>query len=52
MVSKIIWNTAHEDTICLDGGTTFTFRNEVTLILGDSQSDSETIRNHLDEHCR
>ena len=50
-VSKIIWNTPNADTICLDGGTTDMFHNQVTLILGDSQEDSETIRNHLDEHC-
>jgi len=50
-VSKIIWNTPHDDSICLDGGITDTFHNQVTLILGDSQEDSETIRNHLDEHC-
>ena len=50
-VSKIIWNTPHEDIICLDGGSTDMFHNQVTLILGDSQGDSETIRNHLDEHC-
>jgi len=50
-VSKIIWNTPHEDIICLDGGTTDMFHNQVTLILGDTQGDSETIRNHIDEHC-
>jgi len=47
-VSKIFWTAPHEDTICLDGGITDTFRNEVTLIAGDV---SETIRSHLKEHC-
>jgi hypothetical protein len=47
-VSKIVWVAPHEDTICIDGGITDTFRNEVTLIAGDV---SETIRSHLNEHC-
>jgi hypothetical protein len=50
-VSKITWNGSREDTICMDGGTTDIFHNRVTLILGDSEGDSETISNHLDEHC-
>jgi hypothetical protein len=50
-VSKIIWNAPREDTICLDSGTTDIFHNQVTLILGDSEGDSETIGNHLDERC-
>jgi hypothetical protein len=32
----------------LDGGITGTFRSEVTLISGNA---SETIQNHLQEHC-
>jgi len=47
-VSKIVWTAPHEDTICLDGGITETFRNVVTLTAGDV---SETIRSHLNEHC-
>jgi hypothetical protein len=47
-VSKIIWTSPHEDTICLEGGITDTFRTAVTLFAGDA---SETIRSHLDEHC-
>ena len=47
-VSKIVWTAPHENTICLGGGITDTFRNEVTLIAGDV---SETIRSHLREHC-
>jgi hypothetical protein len=50
-VSKIIWNTSQDDTICLDGGITERFSNQVTLILGDTQEDAVTIRNHLDERC-
>ena len=50
-ISKIIWNTPSDDTICLNGGITDRFSNQVTLILGDTQQDSVTIHNHLDEHC-
>jgi hypothetical protein len=50
-VSKIRWNNPHDATLCLDGGITDTFRNEVTLIVGDTPDDSETIHNHLQEHC-
>ena len=47
-VSNIIWANQHENTFCLNGGITDTFRNEVTLIAGDA---SETIHSHLQEHC-
>jgi hypothetical protein len=47
-VAKITWNSPHDATICLDGGITSTFRNEVTLTIG---STSETVHNHLQEHC-
>jgi hypothetical protein len=50
-VAKIIWNNPHDATFCLDGGITNTFRNEVTLIVGDTPDDSVTIYNHLREHC-
>jgi hypothetical protein len=50
-VTKIIWNNPHDATFCLNGGITNTFRNEVTLIVGDTPDDSETIHNHLSEHC-
>jgi|GEM_PF-2115951 len=50
-VQKISWNNPHDATLCLDGGITDTFRNEVTLIVGDAPEDSETIHNHLQEHC-
>ena len=51
-VAKIIWNNPHDATFCLDGGITNTFRNEVTLIVSDTPADSETIYNHLREHCQ
>jgi hypothetical protein len=51
IVAKIIWNSPHDVTLCLAGGVTDTFRNEVTLIVGDGPDDSETIYNHLQEHC-
>jgi hypothetical protein len=50
-VKKIIWNDPHNATLCLDGGITETFRNHVTLIVGDAPDDSETINNSLLEHC-
>jgi hypothetical protein len=50
-IKKIIWNAPFDDTICLSGGITDRFRNQVTLILGDSLEDSVTLHNHLDEHC-
>lgn len=50
-VSNVIWDSPHDATICLKNGITDIFHNRVTLILGDSQNDSVTIHNHLDEHC-
>jgi hypothetical protein len=50
-VGKITWNNPRQATICLDGGITDVFRNEVTLIVGDSVGDSETIHHQLKEDC-
>ena len=50
-VAKIIWNGPNDVTLCLGTGFTEIFRNEVTLSLGDSPEPSETISNHLQEHC-
>ena len=50
-VAKITWSNPHDAILCLDGGITDTFRNQVTLIVGDAPDDSETINNHLREHC-
>ncbi|WP_433972226.1 hypothetical protein [Tunturiibacter lichenicola] len=50
-VGRVIWINPHEVNLCIDGGITDTFRNEVTLIIGDGPADSETIHNHLLEHC-
>jgi hypothetical protein len=47
-VTKVMWEGQHAATLCLDGGITGTFRNEVTLISGTA---SETIHNRLQEHC-
>jgi hypothetical protein len=47
-IPKIVWIGPREDTICLKGGITNTFRNEVTLTAGNA---SVTVRNHLDEDC-
>jgi hypothetical protein len=51
IVGKIIWNNPHDATLCMGGGITDTFHNEVTLIVGDTPDASETIYNHLDERC-
>jgi len=48
-VKGITWDSPHAATICLEGGITGTFRSEVTLISGKT---SETIQNHLQEHCK
>ena len=48
---RIIWNDPHDATLCLAGSITHTYDNVVTLIVGDAPEDSETIHNHLDEHC-
>jgi hypothetical protein len=48
-VSKVSWNNSHDATLCLDSGITDTFRNEVTLIVGDTPEDSKTVHNHLQE---
>ncbi len=50
-VAKISWDNPHDVTLCLADGITDTFRNEVTLIVGNAPEDSETIHNHLQEHC-
>jgi hypothetical protein len=50
-ISKITWNNPHDVSLCLLAGITSTFRNQGTLIVGDTQEDSVTIHNHLDEHC-
>jgi hypothetical protein len=50
-VSRIVWNGPHDATLCLNGGFTNTFRNEVTLIVGDAPEDSFAIHNRIDEHC-
>jgi hypothetical protein len=50
-VATIIWKNSHDATFCLDGGITDIFRNEVTLIVGDTLNDSETIYHHLRERC-
>ena len=47
-VTNIMWEGQHAATLCLDGGITSTFRNEVTLISGGI---SETMHNRLQEHC-
>jgi hypothetical protein len=48
-VTKVNWDGPHDVTVCLDGVITNTFRNVVTLIVGNA---SETIRNHLHEDCK
>ena len=50
-ISRIIWNNPQDVTLCLAAGITATFRNQETLIVGDTPADSITIHNNLDEHC-
>ena len=50
-VTNVIWKGPREDTLCLNGGTTSTFHNQVTLILGDSPDKSETIHSYIQEYC-
>jgi hypothetical protein len=47
-ISKITWAGSHDAILCLKSGVTKSFRSEVTL---GSGSASETIRNHINEHC-
>ena len=47
-ISQITWVGSHYVTLCMKSGVTNSFRSEVTLISGDT---SETIHNHLQEHC-
>ena len=42
-IGRLTWNNPHQAMICLDGGITDVFRNQVTLIVGDSVADSETV---------
>lgn len=50
-IGRIVWNGPGSVTLCLDGGYTSTFRNEVTLILGDTPDEARTIRFRLDDSC-
>lgn len=47
-ITKIIWLGQNEDTICLAGGITVTFRNSVTLNLDDG--GYRTIHTYLQEN--
>ena len=50
-IAKVKWNSWDDVDFCLAGGITDTFRNQVTLIVGDTPDDSKTIHNHLQENC-
>ena len=50
-ISRIVWDGSHDVTLCLAAGITSTFRNQETLIVGDTPEDSITVNNTLDEHC-
>ncbi|MEO6923776.1 MAG: hypothetical protein ABI142_08125 [Bryocella sp.] len=49
--AHITWTSPNDVDICVKEGITDTFRNEVTLITGDTPSSSVTIHNHLKEQC-
>lgn len=46
--SQVVWTGKEDVTVCVTGGVTSSFRNEVTL---SAAGVSKTIRNHLQEHC-
>lgn len=46
--SKIEWNDPSDITLCLQGGFTSLYYNQITL---NVQDVSVTIHNHLQEHC-
>lgn len=46
LITKAIWIGPNEAVLCVPEGLTDSFRNQVTLTVGDS---SETIRTHLQE---
>jgi hypothetical protein len=50
-LARLTWNSPHDVTLCLRSGFTETFRNDVTLILGDTPEYSMRIYNHLEENC-
>jgi hypothetical protein len=50
-LSKVIWNTPYDVTLCLERGTTESFHSQVILIVGGSAGAFEIIKNHLEEHC-
>jgi len=47
-ISQITWAGSHDATLCMRSGTPKSFHSEVTLT---SKGASETIHNHIDEHC-
>jgi hypothetical protein len=47
-VTDIRWNGPGEVTLCIRGGITTMFRNQVTVFAGET---SVAVRNHLDENC-
>jgi len=47
--TQVTWLNPSEVTLCMPNGLTDSFRNYVTLTVGDGAS--ETIRTHLQEHC-
>jgi hypothetical protein len=47
-ISKLSWEKPNELVICLSGGITDTFRNEVTLIIGRSD---RSVHSSLRENC-
>jgi hypothetical protein len=47
-VTTLRWTSPEDVTLCVEGGITDTFRNQVTLFAGDA---SLTVNNHLDERC-
>ena len=47
-IDSLIWGSPNDATICLKGGITSIFRNEVTL---NADASFVTVHNHLAERC-
>jgi hypothetical protein len=47
-ISSIKWNSPDDVTMCLAGGITSVFRNQITL---NGENTYVTVHNHIDERC-
>ena len=47
-IRRVTWTSQDHVTLCVDGGTSTTFHDEITL---SSEDNSITLYNKLKEHC-